>query len=198
MTPGFSLNLHINTRTSRLSKDSLSSMGEFIIHSNIRDGTLPPPHQGDASVSPVDVQEEGDTAGGLWVSSLGSKEMLPLGYQPSPMTLRWSSGADLLFHYRGASRSTERRHHYPSGLMRLSRSRKRSGNYCRCSFQPGDVTRAERDGGELLQTDALCKGCISAELNVKNGNLSPFIGNAESISEANKDILDALITLAVK
>lgn len=60
------------------------------------------------------------------------------------------------------------------------------------------MTRAERDGGELLQTDALCKGCISTELNVKNGNLSSFIGNAESISEANKDILDALITLAVK
>lgn len=124
--------------------------------------------------------------------------MLPLGYQPSPMTLCWSSRADLLFHYHRASRSTERRHHYPSGLMRLSGCRKRSGNYCRCSFQPGDVTRAERGGGELVQTDTLCKGCINAELNMKNRNVFPFIGNVESISEANKDILDVLITLPVK
>lgn len=121
--------------------------------------------------------------------SLGSNEMLPLGYQPSPMTLCWSSRADLLFHYHRASRSMERCHHYPSGLMRLSRCRKRSGNYCRCSFQPGDVTRAERDGGELLQTDILWKGCINAELNMKSGNLFPFIGNVDSISEASEDIL---------
>lgn len=141
---------------------------------------------------------EGWHYGGLWVLSLGSSEMLPLGYQPSPMTLCWSSRADLLFHYHRASRSMERRHHYPSGLMRLSRCRKRSGNYCRCSFQPGDVTRAERDGGEPVQTDTLCRGCINTELNMKNGNIFPFIANVESIAEANKDILDVLITLLVK
>lgn len=86
---------------------------------------------------------------GLWVLSLGRNELLSLGYQPSPMTPRWSSRAALLFHYHGGSRSMERRHHYPSGLMRLSRSCKRSGNYCWCSFQPGDARRVERDGGEI-------------------------------------------------
>lgn len=36
----------------------------------------------------------------------------------------WGSRAVLLFHYHRGSRSKERRHHYPSGLMRLSRCRK--------------------------------------------------------------------------
>lgn len=135
------------------------------------------------------------TPRGLWVLSLGSNEMLPLGYQPSPMTLCWSSRADLLFHYHRDSRSMERRHHYPSGLMRLSRCRKRSGNYCRCSFQPGDVTRAERQTGADRHT--LCKGCITA-VKCENWNLFPFTCNVESISEANKGIVDVLITFHVK
>lgn len=142
MTPGFSLNLHVNTRTSKLSKDSFSSMGEFIIHSNIKVSNQSrktrkrrqKPHITVTPLSPLWTSRRRVTLRGLWVLSLGSNEMLPLGYQPSPMTLCWSSRADLLFHYHRASRSMERRHHYPSGLMRLSRCRKRSGNYCRCSF----------------------------------------------------------------
>lgn len=64
------------------------------------------------------------------------------------------------------------------------------------------MTRAERererDGGEPVQTDTLCKGCINAELTMKNGNLFPCLGHVESISEANEDIPDVLITLPVK
>lgn len=84
--------------------------------------------------------------------SLARNELLSLGFQPSPVTPQWSSRAVLLFHYHRGSRSMERRHHYPSGLMRLSRCRKRSGNYCWCSFQPGDARRLERDGGEIDST----------------------------------------------
>lgn len=106
----------------------------------------PPP------VSHVDERRRGWHYGGLWVLSLGRNEPLSLGYQPSPMTPRWSGGAVLLFHYHRGSRSMERRHHYPSGLMRLSRCRKRSGNYCWYSFQPGDAKRVERDGGGIDST----------------------------------------------
>lgn len=109
-------------------------------------------HYHDTTISHVDVREKGDTTGGLWVLSLARNELLSLGYQPSPVTPRWSSRAVLLFHYHRGSRSMERRHHYPSGLMRLSRCRKRSGNYCWCSFQPGDAKRLERDGGEIDST----------------------------------------------
>lgn len=56
--------------------------------------------------------------------SLARNGLLSLGYQPSPVTPRWSSRAVLLFHYHRGSRSMERRHHYPSGLMRLSHCRK--------------------------------------------------------------------------
>lgn len=42
------------------------------------------------------------------------------------------------------------------------------------------------------------KAASTQSLNMKNGNLFPFIGRVESITEANKNILDVLITLPVK
>lgn len=119
---------------------------------NVKTETGNTAHYHDTAVSHVDVRGEGWHYRGLWVLSLARNELLSLGYQPSPMTPRWSSRAVLLFHYRRGSRSMERRHHYPSGLMRLSRCRKRSGNYCWCSFQPGDAKRLERHGGEIDNT----------------------------------------------
>lgn len=78
----------------------------------------------DTTNSHVDVGEKGDTYRGLRVSSLADDGLLFLGYQPSPVTPKWSSRAVVLFHYHRGSRSMERRHHYPSGLMRLSHCRK--------------------------------------------------------------------------
>lgn len=161
-----SFNLRINTRTSQLSADSSTSVGRFTNLGNIKvsnqrlecengDGnsTLPwHPPSPCPQVSHVDERRRGWHYEGLWVLSLGRNEPLSLGYQPSPMTPRWSGGAVLLFHYHRGSRSMERRHHYPSGLMRLSRRRKRSGNYCWYSFQPGDAERVERDGGGIDST----------------------------------------------
>lgn len=132
-------------------------MGRFTNHRNIKvsnqsqecengdDGSTLPWHRR----LPRGRTGEGWHHRGLWVLSLARNELLSLGYQASPVTPRWSSGAVLLFHYHRGSRSMERRHHYPSGLMRLSRCRKRSGNYCWCSFQPGDAKGLERDEGGI-------------------------------------------------
>lgn len=81
-------------------------------------------HYHDIAVSHVAVRKKGDTTGGSGSCRQPGKELLLLGYQLSPVTPRQSSGAVLLFHYHGGSRSMDRRHHYLSGLMRLSRCRK--------------------------------------------------------------------------
>lgn len=78
----------------------------------------------DTTNSHVDAGKKGDTYRGLRVLSLASDGLLFLGYQPSPVTPKWSSRAVVLFHYHRGSHSMERRHHYPSGLMRLSHCRK--------------------------------------------------------------------------
>lgn len=81
-------------------------------------------HYRDIAISHVGVRGEGWHYRGLWFLSLARNGLLSLGYQPSPVTPQWSSRAVLLFHYHRGSRSMERRHHYPSGLMRLSCCRK--------------------------------------------------------------------------
>lgn len=124
-------NLHINTHFLTVHR-LIFLTGKIHQHRNIKvsnqiqecengDGnsTLPCHHH-----LPCGCKGEGWHYRGLWVLSLARNGLLSLGYQPSPVTPRWSSRAVLLFHYHRGSRSMERRHHYPSGLMRLSRCRK--------------------------------------------------------------------------
>lgn len=89
---------------------------------------------------------------GLWVLSLARNGLLSLGYQPSPVTPRWSSRAVLLFHYHRGSRSMERRHHYPSGLMRLSHCRKGQAITAGAVFSLEIRSGWLRDGGEIDST----------------------------------------------
>lgn len=149
----FLLNL-CNQYSCILSTDSSSSM-RFTSHRNIKVSNQSQEcEKGDRTLPwhrhlPCGRTGEGWHYRVLWVLSLGKNELLPLGYQASPMTPWWSRRAVLLFHYHRGSRSMERRHHYPSGLMRLSHCPKRSGNYCGCSFQPGDAKRVEKDGCKI-------------------------------------------------
>lgn len=58
---------------------------------------------------------------------------------------RWSSRAVVLFHYGRGSRSMERRHHYPSGLMRLSQCCKGQAITAAAVSQPADAQRGDKN-----------------------------------------------------